>query len=66
MIYLRNRNEMKRYGTGMGGIKNLFGSFSSSMSVNQSRQLKYYCMNCGKEHNNIACPNCGSKMKQVG
>ena len=65
MIYLRNRSEMKRFG-GTGGIKNLFGSFSSSVSGNQSRQLKYYCMNCGKEHNEIACPNCGSKMKKVG
>jgi DNA-directed RNA polymerase subunit RPC12/RpoP len=26
--------------------------------------LKYYCMNCGKEHYYIACPNCGSKMKK--
>jgi hypothetical protein len=59
------RSEMKRFG-GTGGIKDLFGSFSSYMSGDQSRQLKYYCMNCGKEHNEIACPNCGSKMKKVG
>ncbi|HKG87762.1 MAG TPA: hypothetical protein VKA95_05500 [Nitrososphaeraceae archaeon] len=25
-----------------------------------------YCMNCGKEHNEITCPNCGSKAKRVG
>lgn len=65
MTYLRGRNEMKRFG-GMGRIKNMFGSFSSSRSGNQNGQLKYYCMNCGKEHNEIACPNCGSKMKKVG
>jgi hypothetical protein len=65
MTYLRGRSEMKRFG-GTGGIKDLFGSFSSYMSGDQSRQLKYYCMNCGKEHNEIACPNCGSKMKKVG
>jgi hypothetical protein len=65
MTYLRGRSEMKRFGS-TGGIRNLFGSFSSSISSNQSRQLKYYCMNCGKEHNEIACPNCGSKMKKVG
>ena len=47
MTYLRGRSEMKRFG-GMGGIKGLFGSFSSSTSGNQSRQLKYYCMNCGR------------------
>jgi rubrerythrin len=65
MIYLRGRSEMKRLG-GTGGIRDLFGSFSSSMSGDQSRQLKYYCMNCGKEHREVVCPNCGSKMKRVG
>jgi rRNA maturation endonuclease Nob1 len=54
---------MKRYG-GMGRIKDMFGSLSSDS--NQYRPLKYYCMNCGKEHREIACPNCGSKMKRVG
>jgi DNA-directed RNA polymerase subunit RPC12/RpoP len=28
--------------------------------------LNYYCMSCGKEHREIACPNCGSRMKRVG
>jgi hypothetical protein len=65
MVYLRGRSEMKRLG-GTGGIRDLFGSFSSSISGDQSRQLKYYCMNCGKEHREIVCPNCGSKMKRVG
>ena len=63
LAYLRSRSEMKRFG-GTGGIRGLFGSLSSS--GNQNRLLKYYCMNCGKEHNEIACPNCGSKMKRVG
>jgi hypothetical protein len=63
---LRGRSILKKYG-GTGGIRDLFSSFSSSMSRNdQSRSLKYYCMNCGKEHREIACPNCGSKMKRVG
>jgi hypothetical protein len=65
MTYLRSRNEMKRFG-GTGGIRNLFGSFSPATSNNQGRSLKYYCMSCGKEHNEIACPYCGSKMKRVG
>jgi hypothetical protein len=65
MTYLRSKSEMKRFG-GMDGIRNLFGSFSSSVSGNQSRTLKYYCMNCGKEHKKIACPYCGSKMKRAG
>jgi hypothetical protein len=64
--FLRGRSIMKRYG-GTGGIKDLFGSLSTSISRNdQSRPLKYYCMNCGKEHREIACPNCGSKMKRIG
>jgi hypothetical protein len=55
---------MKRYG-GMGRIKDMFGSLSSPMYGN-NQGLKYYCMSCGKEHREIACPNCGSKMKRVG
>src|SRR5215207_8621713 len=62
--YLRMRSIMKRYG-GMGRIKDMFGSISSPMSAN-NQGLKYYCMSCGKEHREIACPNCGSKMKRVG
>jgi hypothetical protein len=48
-------------------IKGLFRSFSSA-SINgvQYTPIKYYCMSCGKEHREIACPNCGSKMKRVG
>ena len=61
--FLRVRSVMKRYG-GMGRIKDMFGSLSSDSY--QYRPLKYYCMNCGKEHREIACPNCGSKMKRVG
>jgi hypothetical protein len=65
--FLRDRSILKRYG-GTGGIKDLFGSLSSSMSSanNQSSPLKYYCMSCGNDHKEIACPNCGSKMKRVG
>jgi hypothetical protein len=64
--FLRGRSVLKRYG-GTSGMRDLFGSLSSSTSRNyQSRPLKYYCMNCGKEHRGIECPNCGSKMKRVG
>ena len=55
---------MKRYGTGMGRIKDMLGSLSSPMSGN-NQGLKYYCMGCRKEHKEIACPNCGSKMKRA-
>jgi hypothetical protein len=64
--FLRSRSILKRYG-GTGGLRDLLGSLSSSTSRNDpSRPLTYYCMNCGKEHREIACPNCGSKMKRVG
>jgi rubrerythrin len=62
---LRGRSILKRYG-GFSGIKDMLGSLSSSMSNNNQQPLKYYCMVCGKEHREIACPNCGSKMKRVG
>jgi hypothetical protein len=65
--FLRGRSILKKYGRS-GGIRDLFSSFSSSISSanNQSNPLKYYCMSCGKEHREIACPICGSKMKRVG
>ncbi len=64
--FLRGRSIVKRYG-GTGGIRDLFSSLSSSIPANrQSTPLKYYCMSCGKEHNEIACPDCGCKMKKVG
>jgi hypothetical protein len=62
--YLRIRSVIKR-SEGMGRIKDMLGSLSSSMSGN-NQGLKYYCMGCGKEHREIACPYCGSKMKRVG
>jgi rubrerythrin len=64
MVYLRSRNEIKGSG-GMEGIKNLFRFPSSPKPEHYSGPLKYYCMTCGKEHNEISCPNCGSKMKRV-
>jgi hypothetical protein len=27
--------------------------------------IKFYCMNCGKEHGKIVCPRCGSKAVRV-
>jgi hypothetical protein len=60
-LYMRKRM-LQRMGMGRGG--SLFGSMSSSGSVDST--LKYYCMSCGNEHKEIACPECGSKMKKVG
>ena len=62
--FIRTRRMLKRAGVDIGG---LFRSFSSaSMGGGQYSPVKYYCMSCGKEHKEIACPNCGSKMKRVG
>ncbi|HEX5978593.1 MAG TPA: hypothetical protein VFY68_15020 [Nitrososphaeraceae archaeon] len=55
----------KRYG-GMGRMKDILDSLSSSMSGNNQEPPKYYCMGCGKEHREITCPYCCSKMKSVG
>ncbi|HZA61658.1 MAG TPA: hypothetical protein VE573_02205 [Nitrososphaeraceae archaeon] len=66
MNILRRRWLMKKH-LGKSSMRGISGSFPSSMSGNnQSRLLKYYCMGCRKEHREIACPNCGSKMKSVG
>ena len=65
MNFIRRRWLMKKY---LGGkdMRGLFGWIPSSMSGEQNRPIKYFCMSCGIQHNQIACPNCGSKMKRVG
>ena len=60
--YLRTRSEANRFG-GSGRI-DLFGLLSSS--DNSNKLVKYYCIGCGKEHREISCPRCGSKMKKIG
>jgi hypothetical protein len=50
------------------GIKEFFKLISHnpiSQSDDSYRRVKYFCMKCGKEHNEISCPKCGSKMKRV-
>ncbi len=48
------------------GATGIFGSMSPMFSSNNSSSLKYYCISCGTQHKEIACPSCGSKMKKVG
>lgn len=63
-LYMRKRM-MKRMGIGGRGGIGMFGSISSSAMFGDG-SLKYYCMSCGTQHKQIACPKCGSKMKRVG
>ena len=51
------------------GIREFFKLISHnpfSPSDDRYRRIRYYCMKCGNEHNEIACPKCGSKMKRIG
>jgi hypothetical protein len=64
--FLRTRLMMKRMGISMKGLFGSLRASDASPSVSGYNPIKYYCMSCGKEHKEIACPNCGSKMKRVG
>jgi hypothetical protein len=60
-FYLRRRMIAR-----MGGINNSMmgaGMFSPTSTYGP---MKYYCMSCGTQHKQIACPKCGSKMKRIG
>ena len=62
--FIRTRRVLKKAGVDVKGLFRLLSS--ASMNGGQYTPIKYYCMSCGKEHKEIACPNCGSKMKRVG
>ena len=73
-LFLLNiiRSEILLRKAGMGGIKGLYKSLSS-LGIGHSigsgfgnAALKFYCMNCGYEHRENACPKCGSKAVKVG
>jgi hypothetical protein len=64
--FIRTRRMLRR--AGVRNMKEFFKSLSQSASSPYGgyTPIKYYCMACGKEHKEISCPNCGSKMKRVG
>lgn len=63
--FIRTRRMLKR--AGVKNMKEFFKSLSASSSIYGGYSpIKYYCMSCGKENKEIACPNCGSKMKRAG
>ncbi len=53
----------RRYLKKMGGGED---SFFRSGGMFGPKGIDYYCINCGTKHHQIACPNCGSKMKKAG
>lgn len=62
--FVRARRMLKR--AGVKNMKEFFKSLSASSTYGGYSSIKYYCMSCGKENKEIACPNCGSKMKRAG
>jgi hypothetical protein len=64
------RDDIALRKAGMGGINGWYKSLFSSgfgrrwhIGINgfAYKPVRFSCMNCGNEHNNIACPKCGSK-----
>ena len=52
-------------------VNKFFKSISNTLYSNPfelagSQPLRFYCMNCGKEHNKRSCPNCGSMAVRLG
>lgn len=64
--FLRTRLMMKKMGISMKGLFGSLRSSDMSPSTYGYSPIKYYCMSCGNEHREIACPKCGSKMKKIG
>jgi hypothetical protein len=71
---LRVDRNLRKYGVS-GGIRGLYKSLSSTVHDGNSSSgpeeygyspLKFYCMMCGKEHKERACPRCGSTAVSVG
>ncbi|MFZ0568546.1 MAG: hypothetical protein WAM22_11130, partial [Nitrososphaeraceae archaeon] len=61
--FVRTRLRLKKMGISMWS---LFKQYSSILDSGRHTTVRYYCMSCGKEHREIACPKCGSKMKRIG
>lgn len=64
--FLRTRSMLKKKGISMRGLFGSLRSSDASPSMYGYNPIKYYCMSCGNEHKEIACPKCGSKMKKIG
>ncbi|HYV52009.1 MAG TPA: hypothetical protein VE971_01835 [Candidatus Eisenbacteria bacterium] len=61
-IYLRRRM-MARMGS-LNATSIMGGMFSPTAAYGSST-LKCYCISCGTQHKQVACPECGSKMRRI-
>jgi rRNA maturation endonuclease Nob1 len=52
----------------MGSLNttSIMGGMFRATTAYGSSALKYYCMGCGTQHKQVACPKCGSKMRRIG
>ena len=50
----------------IGSVKGTIMGGMFSPTLTDGGSLKYYCMSCGMQHKQAACPKCGSKMKRIG
>jgi Sec-independent protein secretion pathway component TatC len=57
----RRRRQLRKTGHTTSGGSSYFGNIFGS-----ERAINYYCINCGTKHNEVSCPNCGSKLKKAG
>jgi hypothetical protein len=64
--FYMGRRMMRRMGMGGGRGRGAAGIFDATSSLSENSRVKYYCMSCGVQHKQAACPRCGSKMKRVG
>jgi hypothetical protein len=64
MVYLRSRNEIEiwRYGWN----KEFVWLILTAKARRSKQAAEVLLHELWKEHNEIACPDCGSKMKRVG
>lgn len=61
--FIRRTLMMKKMGININKL-GIFNPASSKSS--ESNFVRYFCMSCGHQHKEIACPKCGSKMKRIG
>jgi len=61
LSFIRRKLIIKKIGINMKGMFN-----TTSSRPYEYGHVKYFCMSCGHQHKEIACPKCGSKMKRIG